>query len=493
MLARQWVRNGPTKGKWFLGPTGRPRPPGDGADRPDRGPRPARLPGGRPAPPRLLRDPAQDRPPGGAARASSTTSPSRRPGTPTAWERFTDLVKITRKVPEDELAKLVSPPSAVSCYAQCPTIYWWLSGRTIADDSLPVADLRPDGDLQPVRERGTARPRTRRRVPPDRAGLRRALPISSSQLREKLLERYAHVFDDILELEWRTAWVTPFYMQQSGGVGVEDAQSPGQGDHRLRGVPAVPGRPGRPPSGSSSRTCPLSGRSTPRRSRSVPRRGSFGPAARGSASSGGLTAFLAQKGLDPDGWPAALQAGRRRDLPRRAALPVGRGSRGPGPCRPGVVRPPPRGVRPAVAPPRTPGTPTPVGPRQSPALPGIWGVQDGIRRASAAGPRRLLRALPFQIDFARIGLTEDLLVVLPTGLGKTVIAALLERGAAPIGSREGAVPRPDPPARAATRDLVRPVAARRAAGGLHRDGRSPPSRGRVGRGRGGVLHARRSS
>jgi ERCC4-related helicase len=37
----------------------------------------------------------------------------------------------------------------------------------------------------------------------------------------------------------------------------------------------------------------------------------------------------------------------------------------------------------------------------------------------------LIRALPFQIELARIGLDEDLLVVLPTGLGKTVIAALL--------------------------------------------------------------------
>ncbi len=36
-----------------------------------------------------------------------------------------------------------------------------------------------------------------------------------------------------------------------------------------------------------------------------------------------------------------------------------------------------------------------------------------------------IRALPFQVDLARIGLTEDLLVVLPTGLGKTVIAALI--------------------------------------------------------------------
>jgi ERCC4-related helicase len=35
-----------------------------------------------------------------------------------------------------------------------------------------------------------------------------------------------------------------------------------------------------------------------------------------------------------------------------------------------------------------------------------------------------VRALPFQLDMARVGIHEDLLVVLPTGLGKTVIAAL---------------------------------------------------------------------
>ncbi len=37
----------------------------------------------------------------------------------------------------------------------------------------------------------------------------------------------------------------------------------------------------------------------------------------------------------------------------------------------------------------------------------------------------VIRALPFQIELARIGIEEDLLVVLPTGLGKTVIAGLV--------------------------------------------------------------------
>jgi len=57
-------------------------------------------------------------------------------------------------------------------------------------------------------------------------------------------------------------------------------------------------------------------------------------------------------------------------------------------------------------------------------LPGTWRVVDGFVEHPYLRPR-LLRALPFQLDLARVGLEEDLLVVLPTGLGKTVIAALL--------------------------------------------------------------------
>ena len=58
------------------------------------------------------------------------------------------------------------------------------------------------------------------------------------------------------------------------------------------------------------------------------------------------------------------------------------------------------------------------------ALPGVWKVVEGFVEHPFLRSG-LLRALPFQIDLARIGLSEDLLVVLPTGLGKTVIAALV--------------------------------------------------------------------
>ncbi|HEV2231062.1 MAG TPA: DEAD/DEAH box helicase, partial [Thermoplasmata archaeon] len=64
-------------------------------------------------------------------------------------------------------------------------------------------------------------------------------------------------------------------------------------------------------------------------------------------------------------------------------------------------------------------------PRARPeALPGIWRIGSGQVEHPLLN-EGVLRALPFQIDFARVGLSEDLLVVLPTGLGKTVIAGLL--------------------------------------------------------------------
>ncbi|HXW66492.1 MAG TPA: DEAD/DEAH box helicase [Thermoplasmata archaeon] len=71
-----------------------------------------------------------------------------------------------------------------------------------------------------------------------------------------------------------------------------------------------------------------------------------------------------------------------------------------------------------------PAPPIAVGRTRPPALPGTWATERGHVRHPLVRPEEI-RALPFQIDLARIALDEDLLVVLPTGLGKTVIAALV--------------------------------------------------------------------
>jgi seryl-tRNA synthetase len=49
-------------------------------------------------------------------------------------------------------------------------------------------------------------------------------PEQLQELRDQFIERYKFVFNEILELEWRMAWVTPWYLQQAGQVRPEDLQ-----------------------------------------------------------------------------------------------------------------------------------------------------------------------------------------------------------------------------------------------------------------------------
>jgi seryl-tRNA synthetase len=142
------------------------------------------------------------------------------------WERFVDLTKITKEVDIVELQKNLSPPSAGLVYAQCPMIYWSFKGKTIAEKSLPV--LVYDRTAISARYESGGRHGIERvdefhRIEPVYIGTREQLLA----LREKLLERYKHVFNDIFELEWRMAWVTPWYMQQAGKVGDESTQDTG--------------------------------------------------------------------------------------------------------------------------------------------------------------------------------------------------------------------------------------------------------------------------
>ncbi|TFF85320.1 MAG: hypothetical protein EU551_04320, partial [Promethearchaeota archaeon] len=57
---------------------------------------------------------------------------------PEEWENFIDHLKITREVPEEELLKMISAPNAINCYVQCPNIYEFFSGKTIADEEFPI-------------------------------------------------------------------------------------------------------------------------------------------------------------------------------------------------------------------------------------------------------------------------------------------------------------------------------------------------------------------
>jgi seryl-tRNA synthetase len=304
MLRRHWVRPGPTKGKWFLGPTAAHlfrtmeriareevleplgfaevvQPHHDSFDILLKTGHLAGLPG----------------------EFYYVAEPKTRD--PAAWERFTDLVKLTGEVPRGELEKMVTGPTAVSCYAQCPTIYWWLSGRTIATESLPLLVY----DKSAVSNRyesggrhGLERVDEFHRIEPVYVGA----PDDLLLLRERLLERYARVFNDILELEWRTAWVTPFYMQQSGQVGVEDSQAHVKGTIDFEAY--LPYRGTREDSEwLEFQNLSIVGDKYTKAFAIKTQKGELWSGCSGIGLERWLTAFLAQKGLEPDGWPAGFR------------------------------------------------------------------------------------------------------------------------------------------------------------------------------------------
>jgi len=124
------------------------------------------------------------------------------------WERFVDLTKITKEVPVEELKKNVSIPNAGICYAQCPVIYWSFKGKTISEKSLPIFiydKTAVSGRYESGGRHGIERVDEFHRIEPVYIGTREQL----LDLREKMLDCYKHVFNDILDLEWRMAWVTP--------------------------------------------------------------------------------------------------------------------------------------------------------------------------------------------------------------------------------------------------------------------------------------------
>ncbi len=138
-----------------------------------------------------------------------------------AWEHFRDYITITHQVPEDELSELVSIPHMGICYAQCPVMYWSLQGKVLADSSLPILifDRAANSNRYESGGRhGIERVDEFHRIEPIYLGL----PEQLMELKDKLIEKYKFVFNDILELEWRMAWVTPWYMEQAGQLQTTD-------------------------------------------------------------------------------------------------------------------------------------------------------------------------------------------------------------------------------------------------------------------------------
>jgi len=137
------------------------------------------------------------------------------------WEDVVDTYRITGEVPLHLIKDRIKEPIGGVTYAQCPAFWPFLDGKTIADESLPLKVFDRSGTSMRYESggiHGIERVDEFHRIELVWAGY----PEQVRKVRGRIVECYKHIFNDILDLEWRMAWVTPWFMAQEGLAGVKD-------------------------------------------------------------------------------------------------------------------------------------------------------------------------------------------------------------------------------------------------------------------------------
>lgn len=224
---------------------------------------------------------------------------SRDPG---LWEDFKDIVYITREIPIQILKELVSEPKGGIVYAQCPAIYWSLKSLVIPNDDLPLKIYEStvvSARYESGGRHGLERTDEFHRIEIVYIGTRDDL----IDLRENLLERYRYIFNEVFDLEWRMAWVTPWYMQQAGLTGIEENYQKVLGTIDFEAYLPYRGRRDEDESWLEFQNLTISGNKFTKAFNIKAQRGDLWSGCSGIGIQRWATAFLAQKGLEPEKWP----------------------------------------------------------------------------------------------------------------------------------------------------------------------------------------------
>lgn len=128
---------------------------------------------------------------------------------------------------------------------------------------------------------------------------------------KELQERYKLIFNNILELEWRKAWVTPWFMAQEGMTGLSEGKDIGTIDYEA----PLPYR-GEEGEWLEFQNVSVNGNKYPS---GFNVKCQSGEELWSGCSGVGLerwaSVFLAQKGLDPENWPDEVRE-RVGELPK---------------------------------------------------------------------------------------------------------------------------------------------------------------------------------
>ena len=218
---------------------------------------------------------------------------------PAFWEEVMDYYKVTHEVPLDLVKEKIDLPIGGMCYAQCPTFWGFLAGMTLPSEELPICVFDRSGTSHRYESggiHGIERVDEFHRIEIVWLGTKEQVLAE----KEKLTACYKHIFEDILELRWRTAWVTPWFMAQEGKTGLSEMTGAGTVDYE-----AV-----LPYNGNwiEFQNLSVNGEKYPK---GFTVKAQSGEALWSGCSGVGLerwaSAFLSQKGLEPENWPEAFR------------------------------------------------------------------------------------------------------------------------------------------------------------------------------------------
>ncbi len=218
---------------------------------------------------------------------------------PAFWEEVMDYYKITHEVPLELVKEKIDLPIGGMCYAQCPTFWGFLQGMTLPNEELPICVFDRSGTSHRYESggiHGIERVDEFHRIEIVWLGTKEQVLAE----KEKLTACYKHIFEDILQLRWRTAWVTPWFMAQEGKTGLSEMTGAGTVDYE-----AV-----LPYNGNwiEFQNLSVNGEKYPK---GFTVKAQSGEALWSGCSGVGLerwaSAFLSQKGLEPENWPEAFR------------------------------------------------------------------------------------------------------------------------------------------------------------------------------------------
>jgi seryl-tRNA synthetase len=217
---------------------------------------------------------------------------------PEYWEEVTDYYKVTNEIPLPLIREKIDDPLGGMCYAQCPSFWPFMQGETISSQSLPVKVFDRSGTSHRYESggiHGIERVDEFHRIEIVWVGDRNQV----SEEAQKLEKRYTRIFNDILDLEWRMARVTPWFMAQEGLVDVSSDLSVGTVDYEAY----LPYRGERAESEwLEFQNVSINGDKYPRGFNVKTQKGELWSGCSGIGLERWAAAFFAQKGLDIEFW-----------------------------------------------------------------------------------------------------------------------------------------------------------------------------------------------